>query len=197
MVEIFVNNLVNQMEKESLLKAEMREYYIYMLVVISEKWITILSILCLGFLMKKVIPTVLFLVCFIPLRRRTGGYHADKFWKCYLGTLIIYSMINYLCSIVVYHMNIVYCGFIISVFLISMMGTINHPNIAMNVWELQKSKQAARYMLGLECMVVVAMIILRMQAIYVCYMEMSIILCAVLMCVAKILKQEVICNEKE
>lgn len=197
MVEIFVNNLVNQMEKEAILKAEMREYYIYMLVVISEKWITILSILCLGFLMKKIIPTVLFLLCFIPLRRRTGGYHADKFWKCYLGTLIIYILIYYLCSIVVCYMNIVYCGFIISVFLISMMGTINHPNIAMNVLELQKSKQAARYMLGLECMVVVAMIILGMQAIYVCYMAMSIILCAVLMCVAKILKQEVICNEKE
>lgn len=197
MVEIFVNNLVNQMEKESLLKAEMREYYIYMLVVISEKWITIFSILCMSILLKKVIPTVLFLLCFIPLRRRTGGYHADKFWKCYLGTLIIYSMINYLCSIVVYHMNIVYCGFIISVFLISMMGTINHPNIAMNVCELQKSKQAARYMLGLECMVVVVMIMLRMQEIYVCYMAMAIILCAVLMGVAKILKQEVICNEKE
>lgn len=197
MVEIFVNSLVNQMEKEALLKTEMREHYIYMLVVMSEKWITILSILCLSILLKKVIPTVLFLLCFIPLRRRTGGYHADKFWKCYLGTLIIYLMINYLCSIVVYHMNIVYCGFIISVFLISMMGTINHPNIAMNVWELQKSKQAARYMLGLECMVVGAMIILRIQEIYVCYMAMSIILCAVPMCVAKILKQEVMCNEKE
>ena len=46
------------------------------------------------------------------------------FWKCYLGTLIIYLMINYLCSIVVYRMNIVYCGFIISVFLISMMGRL-------------------------------------------------------------------------
>lgn len=66
----------------------------------------------------------------------------------------------------------------------------------MNVWELQKSKQAARYMIGLECMVVVVMIILRMQEIYVCYMAMSIILCAVLMCVAKILKQELNCIEK-
>ena len=42
MVEIFVNSLVKQMEKEAILKAEMREYYVYMLVVMSEKWITIL-----------------------------------------------------------------------------------------------------------------------------------------------------------
>ena len=124
MVEIFVNSLVNQMEKEAILKAEMREYYVYMLVVISEIWITIFSILCMSILLKKVIPTVLFLLCFIPLRRRTGGYHANKFWKCYLGTLIIYLMLNLLCSIVASHMNIVYCGFIISVFLISMMGRL-------------------------------------------------------------------------
>lgn len=79
MVEIFVNSLVKQMEKEAILKAEMREYYVYMLVVISEKWITIFSILCMSILLKKVIPTILFLLCFIPLRRRTGGYHADDF----------------------------------------------------------------------------------------------------------------------
>lgn len=196
MIERFVNSLVNQMEEEKFLRREMREEYVYTLLVASEKWISVLSILCLSIVLKQVVPTILFLVFFMPLRKRTGGYHADKFWQCYLGTLAIYIMVIQICFILTHHMNIVYCCVSISAILIGMIGTVNHPNMAMDCCELQKSKQAARYILALECMVLVAMIILKMREIFICYMSMAIILCATLLCIAKVLKQEVNCIEK-
>lgn len=197
MMERCVNRLVNQMEKEALLKPEMREHYIYTLIVIGEKWITVLSILFLSILFKQFITTVLFLVCFMPLRKRTGGFHADKFWKCYFGTLAIYIVIICICPILAYHMNIIYMLLVVSIFLIGVMGTINHPNMEMDCYELHKSKQSARYILGLESIIILMMITLKMREIYLCYMSISIILCAILMCIAKKIGQEVNCIENK
>lgn len=196
MVEIMVNAIVEQMEEERFFCPEMKEHYVYALITMIERWITVISIFCIGVALGQIIPMMLFLAFFLTLRKRTGGFHASSFWKCYLGTLAICVVIIFVCPILVNYMNIVYVLLSCSVILISLIGTVNHPNMAMDDLELQESKKAARYLLGLECMILVAAIILNIYKIYICYMAMGIILCAFLLCLAKILKQEVCWHEK-
>lgn len=197
MVEMIANAIVDQMEEEEILHTEMREHYLYALITTIEKWITIVSILCIGVIFKQVVPVMLFLTVFLSLRKRTGGYHANSFYQCYLGTLIISIDVVHVCPILVNYMYAVYILLVCSIVAIALIGTVNHPNLAMDCIELQESKKAARYLLGLECMILASAISLEICELFICYMSVAIILCAFLLCLAKILKQEVCLNEKE
>lgn len=86
MVEMIANAIVDQMEKEKILHYKMREHYLYALITTIEKWITVISILCIGIIFKQVVPMILFLTFFLSLRKRTGGYHANSFYQGYLGS---------------------------------------------------------------------------------------------------------------
>ena len=191
MVEKLANIIVSQMEEEKLLNCKIREHYVYALVIMIEKWVTIISIISLSIIYGQFIPTILFCLFFLSLRKRTGGYHAEKFWQCYLETIVTYILIIFVCSTLVEYMNIVYIFLAGSIILISIIGTVNHPNMAMDELEIQESKSATRYLLCLECMVILAAIILNVCEICICYMSMAIILCAILISIAKIVKQEV------
>lgn len=197
MVERVIKVIVNQMESENIIVTDMKEYYLYALLTMVEKIITISTIICISAIFQNVIPTLFFLVSFLSLRQRTGGYHADKFWKCYIGTIVTYILIQYFSNILVEQMKIVYVGVLISCVIICVIGTVNHPNMEFTAFELQESKKAARYLLILECLFLVAIDALKICKCCVVYMSVAIILCAFLLCLAKIKKQEVIVYEKK
>lgn len=191
MVEKIAIAIVSQMGEEKLISQDRKEHYVYALVTMTEKWITVGTIIGISLVVNQFIPTLFFLGFFLCLRKRTGGYHANTFWQCYLGTMITYIMITLLCPIMIEYATITYGLVIVSVILIMIFGTINHPNMNMNLAELKESKKAARWFVTLESMIFLAAIPLRISKEYISYMSLAIILCAVLLCVAKILKQEV------
>lgn len=88
-------------------------------------------------------------------------------------------------------MEFIYVLLVCSIIMIFLIGTVNHPNMAMDCYELQESKKAARYTLGLECIILFAAIALNINKMCICYISLAIILCATLLCIAKIIKQEV------
>ena len=61
----------------------------------------------------------------------------------------------------------------------------------MNKSELRKSQKAARLLVFVETMVIAVLVFLKADLLYIGYMSMAVILCAFLMCLAKIIKQEV------
>lgn len=192
MMEKIANAIVREMEKEKLLDHEMNEYYVYALVTLVERWLTIGTIICISFIYNNLFPTVLFLMFFLSLRKRTGGFHAKNFWQCYLGTVLTYVFIIVTSQQLVYYMEFIYVLLICSIIMILLIGTVNHPNMAMDCYELQESKKAARYTLGLECIILFAAIALNINKMCICYISLAIILCATLLCIAKIIKQETI-----
>ena len=90
MVEKMVMKLVTQMEERKIIEKSNSDYYEYVLLVLTEHLIGVGTMLIIGMFFKQFIPTVIFLIFFLSLRKRTGGYHADKFWQCYLATIITY-----------------------------------------------------------------------------------------------------------
>ena len=189
MVKNIVNAIVEQMEKENLLNIEMKEYFTYSIAMIIEKWITIISVLFVGEIFKQVVQMMLFLFFFLLLRKRTGGYHASSFLHCYIETIII--VVIHMCLISVRYMMVIYLLVICSVLVISFIGTVNHPNLAMDYIELHESKKAARCILAMESIIIALLFVLDICRLCVCYMSASIILCALLLGLAKIIKQEV------
>lgn len=191
MIEKMILSLVSQMESKKMIDKADCEYYEYALITMTEHNITVGTILMIGLVFNRVIPTICFLVFFLSLRKRTGGYHADKFWQCYLVTIFIYMAVIQAATILSKKPISIYVMLAFAVLVIGTMGTVNHPNMDMDKEELLESKKAARLCVLLEVTVIVVLIVLKIDDLYANYMSLAIILCASLLCVAKAMKQEV------
>ena len=191
MIEKMALKLVNQMEMEKIINKSSCEYYEYALISMAEHAITIGTMLLLGLIFRQFLPTICFMVFFFSLRRRTGGFHANKFWQCYLETVIVYIAIIQIVPILCRNQVVMYAMLFLAIVFICIMGTINHPNIDMSKSELQESKKAARLVVLMEVMIIAVLVYLKADVLYMGYMSVAVILCAFLMCLAKIIKQEV------
>ena len=132
-----------------------------------------------------------FLVFFLELRKRTGGYHLDKYYKCYLATIVSYLVIVIISARLSEHPQWLFAILVIAITGIVLIGTANHPNMHMTLDELTESKKAARIITLLEGCIILGCILLEADMVYISYMAIAVILCAALLCIAKIFKQEV------
>ena len=191
MIEKMALNLVSQMESKKMIDKADREHYEYALITMAEHIITVGTILLIGLVFYQFIQTICFLVFFLSLRKRTGGDHADKFWQCYLMTVIIYIAIIQAAVVLSENPVTMYVMLSFAVLVIEVIGTVNHPNMDMDKDELLESKKVARLCVLMETSVIAVLIALKINALYVSYMSLAVILCASLLCVAKVIKQEV------
>ncbi|MFG6324543.1 MAG: accessory gene regulator B family protein [Lachnospiraceae bacterium] len=191
MVEKVALRIVNQMEMQKIISKSNCKYYEYALIGMIEHTITVGTMLFLGLLFRQFLYTICFVVFFLSLRKRTGGFHANKFWQCYLGTVIAYIEVMQAVPILCKKPTVMYGLLFLAMILVCIMGTINHPNMDMNKSELQESKKAARLIVVMQIMVIAVLAYLKADILYIGYMSVAIILCAFLMCLAKIIKQEV------
>lgn len=179
------------MERENIIEKADREYYEYALITMTEHMIAVGSMLMVGIFFHQFVSTVIFLIFFLSLRKRTGGYHADKFWQCYLLTVVTYVGVIQAAFVLVEKPFMMYGILVWAVLVIEMIGTVNHPNMDMDQHELQETKKAARLLALIETGVIAVSAVLEINRLYVCFMSIAMILCSALMCLAKILKQEV------
>lgn len=191
MIEKIVLKLVNQMEAKKIIEKTNREYYEYVLITMAEHIIAVGTMLIISMIFKQFLPTVVFLIFFLSLRKRTGGYHADKFWQCYLMTVITYIGVIQVATVLSEKSHIMYALLLFAVLIIEIIGTVNHPNIDLDKNELRETKKAARLLVLIEAGIIAGLIALEINQLYVSYMAIAIILCSSLMCLAKIIKQEV------
>lgn len=77
---------------------------------------------------------------FLELRKRTGGYHLDKFYKCYLATVVSYLVIVIISARLSEHPQWLFAILVIAITGIGLIGTVNHPNMHMTSEELMESK---------------------------------------------------------
>lgn len=191
MIEKIVLNLVEQMKEEQMIDLSECDNYEYALLTIIETFLTTTTMLVLGLICKQLVPTICFLIFFFSLRKRTGGYHAKKFWQCYLATVITYFMVLRVATLLSKSPIVMYILLGCSIIFIELIGTVNHPNVDMDIYELRESQRSARALVLLESTIILMLIIMGFDMLYVSYMSTAIILCAMLMCFAKIIKQEV------
>ncbi len=196
MLEKMTLSMVNHMVNEKIIDDEQREYYFYALIIIAERAISVGSILILSIIMHRLISTVLFLICFLSLRERTGGFHLNTFAQCYPGTVCIYLFVSAMSTFMTDHLHTLLGILFLAICAIEVIGTANHPNMHLNRTELVNLKKAARILAVLQGSAIFALAWFDADRTYVCYMSMAVIVCAVMLLLAKIIKQEVKENEE-
>lgn len=80
MVEKVAAGLTEQIIKEKLISNEMKDWYIYAFLRIFEAIISAGTILILSILLDVFAPTLGFWIFFNMLRKKTGGFHCEKYW---------------------------------------------------------------------------------------------------------------------
>lgn len=191
MIEKIADDLIGQMTEARLIDKEMEARYVYVFICWIEKFITVGSIIVISLMFHKLLPTIFFLVFFLELRKRTGGYHLDKFYRCYLASIVSYLVIVIISEKLSEHPQWLFAIVLLAITGIGLIGTANHPNMHMTSDELMESKKSARTIVLLEGCIILGCVLLDADMVYVSYMAIAVILCAALLCIAKIFKQEV------
>src|SRR5699024_5532181 len=115
----------------------------------------------------------------------------NSFMGCYLGSICMYGLVVCLCSMSNSHMFYLNLLGVIACFYITVVGTVNHPNIHMNFVELKNTKILARRTLILELIIIKILKYMEVDVDIINYSLMGIIMCALLLFIAKMLGQEV------
>ncbi len=110
MIEKIADDLIGQMTEARLIDKEMEARYVYVFICWIEKFITVGSIIVISLMFHKLLPTIFFLVFFLELRKRTGGYHLDKFYRCYLASIVSYLVIVIISRKIVRTSTMVICN---------------------------------------------------------------------------------------
>lgn len=192
MMERGIRKIVNLLLKNDLIATAEYDEFVYVLLGDIESIIVVISILFIGLISQRFIPTLSFLICFFSLRKRTGGYHLTSFISCYICTICLYLFITASACFLSHYINSIIIFTIIAGFIIMMIGSVNHHNMAMEKDELNESAMISRIIVGIECLFILFLQWLGNTEIIIVYSGMAIVLCAVLLILAKLAKQEVI-----
>lgn len=100
MLDQIIKNCLDQMQEKNLIMEDNREYYQYAMELLVEESLTVGTILVVIICMQEFVNGVIFLISFLALRRRTGGFHMKTFKACYvatIGTFIGVLLVKILC----------------------------------------------------------------------------------------------------
>lgn len=97
MIQKFVDTMVKQQVANEIISKEEVDIYKYGYYLLLEIAMNIIIAMCIGIAFQDIKTVIIFLFIYIPLRTYSGGWHANRLWKCTLISnfiIIIAEMIT-------------------------------------------------------------------------------------------------------
>ena len=101
MLEKFIDKIVDKQVKNKMMSEDEINIYRYGYFLMFEVVMNIIISILIGIIFKDIKTIIIFLAMYIPIRTYSGGWHADKLWKC---TVISNVML------IVIELLVKYCG---------------------------------------------------------------------------------------
>ena len=182
-------------EKTDLLPLEI---YVYGFELIISSIIETSALLLVGFLIGKIIETMLFLFSFSSIRFFSGGYHANSYLKCFAVTLVNYFLVLFLYNnLIDFSVNIILVfslvTFILSLILFIKVCPVKSKGKTILNYKMQKRLSVIALCINMA-LVMVLFYILKNSILIIVFP--TILMVDTLIIIEKI-KQGVVKNEKE
>lgn len=178
------NNLINSNEIND---------YSYYTQLLLEKVIGFFSVLLVALMNHLVLQTIFFLLFFSNIRKRSGGFHAKSFFECILLSFCVYwGYITFLFPYLLKTSWLNTCLLAVALIIILNIGAVNHPNMHWDNEEYIMCKNAARMICIIEVAIIIACSLIGIAYGYILFMSFGVILSAIMLLVAKFIRQEVI-----
>ena len=138
--------------QKNVVPLENMEIYRYGFEQILSSLYTIASILVISVLFSQFVSGVVFLLCFIPIRRFAGGYHAGSYFKCYLEFMLIYLSAELVLKTNVVEQNVVpsFVAMGISTIVIMLLSPVENENRPLSEEEQVRYKRLSIFMIMIE-----------------------------------------------
>lgn len=132
--------------KYNVINKEQLEIYLYGFELIFSFLISTITIFTIGILLNQVIPTIVFLLFFILIRRYTGGYHANTYLKCQIYTISSYIFVIF--ASLFLHIDDLFFPILLLVGIITIIaiGPIENPNKQLTEQEKRKHKKTGIFL---------------------------------------------------
>ena len=190
MVADFVEFLI----QNGSLEEKYREDSIYGLTLAIEKAVAYVVLLGIAFFLGKPVEGLVFLISFLLLRQTTGGFHAKTFFGCLFGSGVTFFLVlEILAPLTERYLLPAGILFLFSIICIFCFSPVNHPNLMLTGEEKRRHRYLSRGVLALETGVAGIFTILHTG--WKQYVIMAVIVCAVFILIAKLIRQEVIEDE--
>lgn len=191
-----VANFVDFLIRSHALEEKYREDSVYGLTLVFEKLIVYTVLFIISFLLGKFWEGVAFTVCFLMLRQTTGGFHAKSFLGCFIGSIaMVVLTLEVFAPLLTKYMIIFGLTLVISIICILFFAPVNHTDLMLTLEEQRKHRNWSRGILFIEIGAAGAGILLKVE--WQQYILMAIIVCAVFIVVAKLIRQEVRTDENK
>ena len=136
--------------------------------------------------------TLIFILSFLSVRKRTGGYHAETEWGCLLTFEVIFlfsvffwnPLMNWAGTM---NSLIIYC---LSAMTLLAFAPVNHPNFDASVEEYVAIRKKMIVKLIIHSAIVVTVAILPVKSDFLHFFILGTFNTAILIAAAKLLKQE-------
>ena len=191
-----VTGFVDFLIRNNALEEEYREDAVYGMTLAVEKVIVCMAVCVVSFLLGKFLEAAVFTLCFLGLRQTTGGFHAKSFPGCFAGSVVtVVLCLEVFVPLLAEHMIIFGMLFIFSIIFILLFALVNHPDLMLTAEEQGKYRIWGRGILFMETGAAVAGTILKMK--WQQYIMLAVIICAVFIVLAKLIRQEVRTDENK
>ncbi len=149
-------------EQEIIESSDFEIYHYGIQLILSDVWI-FSGIIGMGILVGKMLIGILFIIAFVGLRHYTGGYHANRYYKCFLlscGSFIITLLMIGIQER--WHLNysLVVCS-VLCTFYLCKIGSINSKKNPKTEEEMLHRKKATRIITcvytGISCVLILMM----------------------------------------
>lgn len=164
--------------------------YEYELLRMTESIIVIVAMLIVGALFHCIIYCMVFMICFFLIRNRTGGFHLETFFQCFIGTIVleiigIYFINRWQVKLCLVFDILTLLNYIFIMFL----GALNHPNMNFTKEEYRNTKKMARFMVTLIFALILFLKWVEASTEVILFMEYAVSLSGILLLLGKVTGQ--------
>jgi len=173
----------------ALLGSEEFDIYVYAFEKLISQLVVYSLLLLIGFIMNSPISMIIYHVFLALLRGQTSGYHA----KSPLGCLLLSCLVSVIIIYISNRVNELFMipALIISIIYILYAAPINHKDLNLSPYEIERLRNSTKYILTGEMNLIIILYLFHFtHALYI-PASLAIISVALSMLLSKILKQEV------
>lgn len=191
MVESIANKITSFLISNKIIEKKESELYSYAFSILMAFLVNISVILLMSYSLNIFKETVLFLLCYCPIRQFTGGYHADNYKRCLMAFMLLYIVnICFVEFIFYYKLDyLILFEMIMSYIGIYFLAPLEHRNNPLSKRELKIFKKIAIVLSSIVIFFVWIGIKYNNAYKFVYYVASSII-CIFIMLIMGIIKQE-------
>lgn len=185
-MEKTAQKLIGILEDGNYLDSELHDMHVYVLQKKMEQIILSVIIYAAAIKFKVVIPTILFHIIYISIRKHSGGYHCESYIACFIFSLIMYASLILIYQFRIYTLKILAVLCISSALYILITGAVNNENIHWSQEDLARTTVITRIYTIIYSIFILLMWLFNLPEGYIIFSMMGIIYPAITLLIEQI-----------